>query len=258
MDDASRDFLESLPELEPGATFCFDCHPQVPCFNQCCAELTLPLTPYDVLRLCRNLGAMPGDAFLAEYTVMRSWPDTGFPLPMLRMLQGPGEPCPFVTPAGCAVYEDRPAACRYYPLGRGTKMGEKGVVERFFVVREDHCRGFDSGTTRTAQQWLCNEGLEAYNAANDRYMRLMALVRATGQPLDKRLSGMSTLCLFQLDKFRELIVRMRLFERVDADAERQKRILEDSLAGDEAALDFALDWLELVIFGHCPHLKRVS
>lgn len=253
--DASREFLENLPELKQGETFCFDCNPEVPCFNRCCAELTLPLTPYDVLRLRRHLG-LGGEAFLNSFTRMRSFPDTGFPLPMLRMLEGPGEPCPFVTPAGCSVYEDRPGACRFYPLGRGAKMADDGVAERFFVVREPHCHGFDQGTERTARQWLENQELEPYNAANDRYMRLMAMVRATGKPLEPRLATMAVLCLFQLDKLRELISHMRIFEHVDADAHRQTVVMEDSPAGDQAALDFGLDWMELVIFGQCQGLTR--
>ena len=177
--DASREFMENLPELEPGQTFCFACHPEVPCFNRCCAELTLPLTPYDVLRLRRHMNDMPSEAFLNDFTRMRTFPDTGFPLPLLRMLEGPGEPCPFVTPGGCSVYENRPGACRFYPLGRGTKMGHEGVDERFFLVREPHCHGFDEGKEWTAQTWLASQELDAYNAANDRYMRLIAMVKAT-------------------------------------------------------------------------------
>ncbi|MBO4300602.1 MAG: YkgJ family cysteine cluster protein, partial [Desulfovibrio sp.] len=126
----------------------------------------------------------------------------------------------------------------------------------FFFVREPHCHGFDSGTTRTAQEWLHTEGLAEYNAANDRYMRLMAMVRATGKPLESRLATMAVLCLFQLDKFREFINAMGIFSRVDADEARQNLVMEDSLAGDEAALDFALDWLELVIFGQSPGLTK--
>ncbi|MDO5483309.1 MAG: YkgJ family cysteine cluster protein [Desulfovibrionaceae bacterium] len=253
--DASREFLENLPELAPGETFCFDCGPEVPCFNRCCAELTLPLTPYDVLRLRRQLG-MGGEEFLQAFTKMRSFPDTGFPLPLLRMLEGPGEPCPFVSPAGCSVYEDRPGACRCYPLGRGTKLDEKGVNERFFVVREPHCHGFDRGTTRSPQEWFENQGLAPYNQANDRYMRLMALVRATGKPLESRLATMCVLCFYQLDKFRELVSNMRIFDRVEVDDARKAAIMEDSLNGDTAALDFALDWMELVIFGTSQGLKR--
>ncbi|WP_300882310.1 YkgJ family cysteine cluster protein [uncultured Desulfovibrio sp.] len=253
--DDSREFLESLPELKADETFCFDCNPQVPCFNRCCAELTLPLTPYDVARLRRHLG-IGSEEFLSSFATMRSFPDTGFPLPMLRMLQGPGEPCPFVGPAGCSVYEDRPGACRCYPLGRGAKMAEDGVSERFFVVREAHCHGFDQGTQRTPRQWFEDQDVVEYNAANDRYMRLMALVRATGKPLEARLATMSVLCLYQLDKFRELITHMRIFEHVDVDAARQAAVMEDSPAGDRAALDFGLDWMELVIFGKSQGLTR--
>ena len=67
--DASRELLDSLPELKPDETFCFDCNPDVPCFNRCCAELTLPLTPYDVLRLRRNLG-IGSEEFLGTFTTM--------------------------------------------------------------------------------------------------------------------------------------------------------------------------------------------
>ena len=253
--DASREMLESLPELAPGEKFCFDCGPEVPCFNQCCAELTLPLTPYDVARLRRQLG-MGSEEFLRAFTTMRSFPDTGFPLPLLRMLDGPGEPCPFVSPAGCSVYEDRPGACRCYPLGRGTRLEGAGVDERFFLVREPHCHGFDKGCERTAAEWFENQGLAPYNQANDRYMRLMALVRGTGKPLEAKLATMAILCLYQLDKFRQLITNMSIFGRVDVDAARQAAIMEDSPEGDAAALDFGLDWMELVIFGECANLHR--
>lgn len=253
--DKSRELLESLPEIGPDETFVFDCGPHMPCFNRCCAELTLPLTPYDVVRLRRQLG-MSGEDFLRTFASMRSFPDTGFPLPLLRMLESPDAPCPFVTPAGCSVYEDRPGACRCYPLGRGARMGADGVAERFFLVREEHCLGFDHGTARTPAQWFANEGMDRYTDFNDRYMRLMAMVRATERQLEPRLATTAILCLYQLDKFRELITAMRIFSRVEVAPELQARIMEDSLAGDEAALGFALDWMELLIFGVAPNLTR--
>lgn len=250
-----EDLPENLPEIGAEETFVFDCGPEMPCFNRCCADLTLPLTPYDVLRLTRQLG-MSGENFLRTFTRLDAFPDTGFPLPLLRMLESPDAPCPFVTPAGCSVYDDRPGACRCYPLGRGTRMAADGVAERFFMVREEHCRGFDCGTRRTPAQWFADQGMEAYTAFNDRYMRLMALVRATKRPLEPKLAGMSLLSLYQLGKFRELIAAMRIFSRVQVDSELQALIMEDSPAGDEAALGFALDWMELVIFGSSPNLKR--
>lgn len=250
--DNSEAFLDSLPELQEGESFVFDCNEHVPCFNRCCAELTLPLTPYDVLRLCRHL-EMGSDDFIKRYTQIRTFPDTGFPLALLKMQDGPTEPCPFVTPAGCSIYEDRPGACRTYPLGRGTKMGEGGsVVERFFIVREDHCRGFDTGKSWTAHEWLKNQDLEEYNKSNDRLMRLLAMLKASGQPLSPRMGPMCVLAFYQLDKFKEFLQEMGALNKVVISEERKKAIMNSP----EALLDFALDWVELVLFGQCPNLER--
>lgn len=251
-EDTSEAFLDSLPQLGDGERFVFACNEHVPCFNRCCAELTLPLTPYDVLRMCRHL-EMGSEDFLKRHAQVRTFPDTGFPLPLLKMLDGPTEPCPFVTPAGCSIYEDRPGACRTYPLGRGTKMGEGGsVVERFFIVQEDHCRGFDTGKSWTAHEWLENQGLEEYNAANDRLMRLMAMVKASGQPLSPRMATMCVLAFYQLDKFKDFLLEMGALNKVIISDERRQEIMESP----EALLNFGLDWVELVLFGQCPNLQR--
>ena len=84
----------------------------------------------------------------------------------------------------------------------------------------------------------------------------MALVRATGKPLEARMATTAVLCLFQLDKFRELITAMKIFSHVDVSESRKAAIMEDSQDGDVAALYFALDWLELVIFGQSQGLAK--
>ena len=250
--DTSQAFLDSLPELKDGETFTFACNEKVPCFNRCCAELTLPLTPYDMLRLCRHFGIKSED-FIKNHTQVRTFPDTGFPLPLLKMQDGPSEPCPFVTPAGCSIYEDRPGACRTYPLGRGTKVDEEGnVVERFFIVQESHCKGFEHGNNWTAQEWLKDQGLEPYNESNDRYMRLMAQVKKSGSPVSPKMATMIILCLYQLDQFRAFIANMKIFDKVEVSNAKCEAIM----ASDEACLNFAYEWLELVMFSKCPTLKR--
>ncbi|MDR2695126.1 MAG: YkgJ family cysteine cluster protein [Deltaproteobacteria bacterium] len=252
--DASASFLDSLPELKPGESFLFACNEGVPCFNRCCSELTMPLAPYDVLRLRRNLG-IDSDSFIKRFTTVQLYPDTGFPLPLLKMLDGPDELCPFVTPAGCAVYEDRSAACRAYPLGRGTRLGQDGTVnERFFLVREDHCRGFDAGRQWSAREWLADQELAPYNRSNDRYMRLMAKVKASGQPVSERMATMCLLAFFQLDRFKDFLEHMDVFGKVEIAEERRLAVLDD----EEARLEFAFDWIELVLFGSAEGLKRLA
>jgi Fe-S-cluster containining protein len=250
--DASAAFLDSLPELKADDPFLFACNERVPCFNRCCSALTMPLAPYDVLRLRRNLG-IDSDRFIKQFTEVQLYPDTGFPLPLLKMLDGPDELCPFVTPAGCAVYEDRSAACRTYPLGRGTKPGPEGaVIERFFLVREDHCLGFDAGRRWIAREWLADQGLAPYNQSNDRYMRLMAKVTASGKPVSERMATMCLLAFFQLDRFKDFMESMGLLDKTDISDERRRAVLAD----EEARLDFAFDWMELVLFGVAAGLQR--
>ena len=111
--------LERLPgtRLEESDTFHFRCHPGVGCFNRCCRNLNLFLYPYDVLRLKRRLGLSSGE-FLRSFTSRHIGPGSGLPVVTLKPRGGAQQRCPFVTPQGCSVYPDRPAACRTYPLVR--------------------------------------------------------------------------------------------------------------------------------------------
>ena len=49
-------FLVDKKQLTEREYFGFTCHPGVPCFNSCCADVNIVLTPFDVLRLARRLG----------------------------------------------------------------------------------------------------------------------------------------------------------------------------------------------------------
>lgn len=172
------------------------------------------------------------------------------------MVDSPQAPCPFVGSSGCSVYEDRPGACRFFPLGRGARISREGIAERFFMIREEYCRGFDSGPKRRPHQWFAEQGLKPYNYFNDRYMRLLSLVAASGLPLDRRLAAMSVLCLWQIDRFRAFIIKMDLFSQLEIDTDRSALCLEESAAGREACLDFGMSWLELAIFGAARDQKR--
>lgn len=245
---------DTLETLAPEAAFTFACHPGQPCFNRCCSQLLLPLTPYDSLRLADALG-LSGQEFLAAFAIGERDAHTGLAAFQLRMLPTPDAPCPFVTPAGCSVYEDRPGACRSYPLGRGARLGAGGVIERFFVIREEHCAGFGCGQPRTPRAWFESQGLEEYNASNDRYMRLLSLIRASGAPIPERMEPMARLSLWQPDEFLDFLKKMDIPGQVrwqgDATA-----LAGSDLAARKAALAFGMDWLELALFGAAQAMRR--
>ncbi|WP_018124428.1 YkgJ family cysteine cluster protein [Desulfovibrio oxyclinae] len=250
-EDQTRDFLDSLPELKPGEKINFRCYPGITCFNKCCSDLNLVLAPYDVLRLRRSLGMSSRD-FIHSFVDAQKSEGSHFPLLHLRMTDTDARSCPYVREEGCAVYPDRPGACRTYPLGRAARPdGEGGVKEQFFVVREDHCRGFEEPDEWDTDEWFADQGFDDYIRFNDRYMHIMSQVNQSGRMLNDRMVQMIMLCLYQIDDFQQFAQDMKLFERVEIDEARQQAVLDN----EEAALEFGMDWLELLLLGPVGNLK---
>ena len=249
--DETKEFLDSLPELEEGKTYAFKCYPGIGCFNACCNDLDMTLTPYDILRMRKNLDMNSID-FLRVYTGGHRSSDTNFPVFKFRMTDSDARTCHFVTPEGCRIYEDRPGACRMYPLGRATRPdGEGGVCEQFFIVREDHCLGFGEKEEWTGASWKEDQGFRDYTASNDRYMNILARIKQMGRPVSDKMSHMATLAFYKVDEFQRFIVKMRLFDRLEIDEKRQKAILEDEFV----CLSFAMDWFELMLFHDTDKLQ---
>ena len=110
------DPLKDRRLLEGGDTFHFGCHQGLECFTHCCRDINILLTPADVLHLARRLEMATGD-FLDKHTQMPITKELFLPVVMLKMGDEPEKRCSFVSEEGCGVYEDRPWACRMYPLG---------------------------------------------------------------------------------------------------------------------------------------------
>ncbi|MBF0527899.1 MAG: YkgJ family cysteine cluster protein [Deltaproteobacteria bacterium] len=230
-----------LFEALSGSTFKFLCHPGIGCFNQCCADLNLLLTPYDVLRLKNHLGLRAED-FLERHTDPRPG-DSRFPMLQLKMSDQPGRPCPFVTSNGCSVYPDRPSACRTYPLGRGSAAGGR---EMFLVVKEAHCRGFIEDRTWEVNEWLANQGLEIYNRLNDRWMEIVTAKDSLGAE-DRVVSKLQMFVMvsYNLDRFRDFVFGSRFLDRFALGSEQVDRVRSE----DESLLDLGFDWLNFALYG---------
>jgi Fe-S-cluster containining protein len=236
----------SFEPLTEGA-FRFRCHKGIACFTVCCADLNLVLTPYDVIRLKNRLN-IPSDEFLDRYTEMKLGAHGPFPLARLKMAEDEKRHCPFLTPDGCTVYEDRPGACRIYPLGRAAmKVGHtEDTRERFFLVNEPHCLGFQEDKRWTVEEWMSNEGLPVYNAMNDKWLEVVGASKNMGpeENIPKKLK-MFYMASYNLDRFREFIFNTRFFDLFDVDTALQ----EELAVSDERLMFFALDWLKFSLFG---------
>ncbi len=238
------------PEISPitaDASLCFACHPQVPCFNECCRELDLALSPYDVLRLKKALGMRSGD-FLKQYVLVSREEGQAFPLCYLTMVDDGQASCVFVRPSGCQVYADRPGSCRVYPLGRGISLrADGGMDEQLILVREAHCQGFREDCTRTASSFLKTQELAAYNRFNDALLRLLQHPRVQDknfQSTDQQLNRYM-LALYDLDRFRQLINSGTIILPFPLNKKQQEGLADN----DEELLLLAIDWLCRDFFG---------
>ena len=227
-------------------TFRFGCHKDIPCFNDCCAKLRLILTPYDILRIKNRLG-LPSDEFLELYTDTIVETRSPFPMVKLRMNREGNKNCPFVTEEGCTVYEDRPVACRLYPLGRASSMvtGKKGAVEKFFVVEESHCRGFHENKQWTLNEWLEHEQVSEYNAMNEQWLNMVTSSRKLGGEAVTRKLQMFFMASYNLNKFRTFLFESSFFDLFEVDSDAREELKNH----DVALMQFGVEWLKFSLFG---------
>ena len=235
--------------LQPlsGNIFQFACHPDVPCFTQCCRDLRLILTPYDILRLKKHL-AMTSQAFLKKYTRTEIQNSGFLPTVLLMMKDDEQKACPFVDREGCTVYDDRPGACRTYPLGRAASKvrGQEQANEQYFMVRENHCRGFEQERFWTVEQWLSHEGLHEYNHYNDLWVEIMTSRHpAVIKNLDQTKIGMFFLASYNLDEFRRFILESSFLQKFLVSNEEIIALRID----DSALMLFAIKWIKFFLFG---------
>jgi Fe-S-cluster containining protein len=225
----------------------FSCSKEVLCFNNCCKDLNQFLTPYDILRI-RNRLEIPSAEFLEKYTSQHIGPESGLPIIRFKLEKSSGSACPFVTPAGCKVYEDRPSACRTYPLIRmATRSRETGkITEQYMLMHESHCMGFHENQSQTVREWTIAQDTEIYNEMNDLMMEIISLKnqRMPGQ-MDLKSKQMFHMACYDLDQFRTHIFEKGLLDDLKLPAETLDMIKQD----DVALLKLGIEWIKCSIFG---------
>jgi Fe-S-cluster containining protein len=236
---------ENATRLCGAKKFSFGCHPRLNCFTECCRELELVLTPYDVLRLRKKLALSSAD-FINRYIVLEQEENDVFPRLYLGMVDDGRANCPFVDPAGCMVYEDRPGACRAYPVGRGVTLAPDGRQQEMHVlVKENHCLGFGEPQSYSVAEWFHNQGLSEYNVMNDKVMSLLYHEQARqGTRLTPGQTDFFLLAFYKLDEFKEFVSGADFLTRFNV----TEKDIRAALIDEESLLRFAVHWLKKVLF----------
>ncbi len=240
-----RRILEEAPRLTRTDSFRFSCHPGVRCFGDCCGDVNIVLTPYDVLRLKNRLG-LTSDEFLDRYAVVPFTKEQKLPAPLIRMREDEKKRCPFLDDGGCSVYEDRPWACRMYPLGFASPAAGSSEEEFYFLLEEEGCLGFSEEKTQTVDEWLVEQGIPAWDEMGSLYKKLaFDDAFAAGKDLSPKGIEMYWMALYDLDRFRRFVFESTFLSRFDVPESLTESIRED----DTELLRFAFRWLEFALFG---------
>jgi Fe-S-cluster containining protein len=234
----------------------FRCHPGVRCFTACCGGIKIVLTPYDILQLTKRL-ELPAYEFLHQFTQPTYLENTDMPGVMIKLREEDNK-CPFVTPNGCTVYTDRPTACRYYPVGMadfhegGSRdaAGNENTSEEekfFFLVREDHCKGFEEDKEWTIREWRADQGVDVRDEMNKEWLRLVMRRKSFGQQasLSEQAKRMFFMASTDIATFRKFVFESSFLDTYIIDEETIQKIKED----DTELMLFSFKYLAATLFG---------
>jgi Fe-S-cluster containining protein len=213
--------------------FKFRCHKDIQCFTKCCSNIEILLTPYDVVRL-KNRLKLSSAEFLDQYTYMKIDEKSSHPYAILKMSDDAGKKCTFLTDEGCSVYSDRPANCRYYPVGQAIfkKEGKDGPVEEefYFFVKEPHCLGYEEKKNWTIESWREDQDAALYDEVNREWKGLQLRKNLPGQAeLDENKQFQFYMASYDLDRFKKYIFESNFLAVFDIDDETVNRIREDEV-----------------------------
>jgi Fe-S-cluster containining protein len=249
--DEIRNFKEKIlqehPRLNPDHVFRFECHSGLSCFNECCGDVNIFLTPYDIIRLKNKLGISSGE-FLERYTMTPFNKRSQFPVVILRMGDDDKKKCLFNAPEGCTVYSDRPWACRMFPLGMASPgESNKEVEEEFyFLLKETHCKGFECAREQTIAEYKTGQGVEDYNENSEgfKYLTTHPFFSENKMLPPEKMDMFYTVC-YDIDSFRRFVFNSTFLDKFEIDPEAVERMRED----DVELLKLGFDWLRFSLFG---------
>ena len=228
-------FVESpvVPEqFDEDHVIKFRCHKDIECFNACCRNIDIMLTPYDIIRLKQRLG-LTSSEFLKKYTYPFDFGKNSLVGVKMEPVEG-CTACQFMTDEGCSVYEDRPTSCRYYPVGLlSTRRADENIDRASYaLVQEDHCKGHFEEREITIGDYRKEQGVEEYDDHGRAWRQLVLKMKSAGPSigsLSKTSLQFFFMASYDIDRFREFIKSEGFGATFEIDDELRQKLYEDDL-----------------------------
>ena len=236
------------PELLSGdSKIKFRCYKGISCFNACCQNIDITLTPYDILRLKQRLD-ITTDEFLPKYTVPFEMDAEGTPGIKLNPVDN-GTACRFLTEEGCSVYEDRPTSCRYYPLGLMSMRKKDSPTDEqaYALVVEEHCKGHDEDRELTVDEYRAEQELEDYDKYSRGWRQLILKKKSAGPAVGKPSKASMQLFFmasYHIDQFQRFCTSEAFLKTYDLEPE----FIEQLKTDQAAVIEFGARFLKHTLF----------
>ncbi len=255
MNNREKKFPEGMVPLG-NSEFQFACHSEVPCFTFCCRNVDMILYPYDIIRLKNALG-IDSEDFMRAHTVLEKGENPYFPTVKLKLNEDDNKACPFLTKSGCSVYNDRPSACRTYPLERAVDRFtiDAATDEYYFLTNHPYCLGHMEDTHQTVSSWIRNQRLIDYNVMNGLWAEMDTIFSQNpwkGEGVAGEKQQLAFMVCFNIDGFRRFVEQHNILKQFKLDKDFKKRITKE----DSELLKFGFQWLKLFLTGKGPLLRK--
>lgn len=239
--------LKEYPKMGKESSFKFNCHKNISCFNKCCSDVNIFLTPFDIIRLKNRLN-ISSQEFLDAFTILPIDEKQNHPVVMLKMNEDEERKCPFVGENGCSVYEDRPWSCRMFPLGVASpkEMQENTQSEFYFILKESVCKGYEEDREWTVDEWIKDQQVDEYAQMGDLFkeVSLHDFFNEKKQLTPAKMEMFYTVC-YNIDKFREFVFGSSFLKRFRVSSDEIEKIKTD----DKELLKFGFSWLKFCLYG---------
>ncbi len=226
----------------------FSCHKGISCWNACCANIDISLTPYDIVRLKKHLGISSTD-FLREYTVPYEMEKDGLAGVKLRPIEN-GSACRFMQPEGCGVYADRPTACRYYPVALLSLRRQDEYIDRqsYAIVKEAHCKGHEVARPINIDDYRKEQGVVEYDDLARGWRQLVLKKKSSGPSIGApslKSRQLFFMACYDIDTFHSFVESDAFGKLFKLGADEKAMLMAD----DVELMQFAFRFLKQVMFG---------
>jgi len=238
-----------MPELLEGSTTIqFQCRKGIDCWNACCSNIDISLTPVDILRLSRRLDISTTE-FLVQYTFPYELEPNGIAGVKFKPVEN-GSACQFMRPEGCDVYSDRPTACRYYPVALLSMRRSDEYTDRnaYALVKEAHCHGHNEPRQLSIEDYRQEQGVVEYDELGRGWRQLVLKKKSSGPTIgapSKRSLQLWFMACYDLDRFRDFVASTAFNEVYDIPWNEMQKILST----DTELMLFAFQFLRQTMFG---------